>query len=50
MEIVRFLDDADVVFDAENPPQFDCALCGGETYPEEYRNAFGYEFKISDVR
>ncbi|MET1995653.1 hypothetical protein [Enterococcus faecium] len=34
MEVVRFLDDSDVVFDAQNPPEFGCEKCGGETYPE----------------
>ena len=48
MEVVHFLDAGDVAFDPENAPQFDCEKCGGEMYPEYYKNVLGYEFRISD--
>ena len=49
MDVVKFLDDADIANDPNNPPQFTCEKCGKEMYPEYYRNALGIEFKISDV-
>ncbi|BDP89182.1 hypothetical protein EfmAA818_27780 [Enterococcus faecium] len=50
MDVVKFLDDADIANDPNNPPQFTCEKCGKEMYPEYYRNALGIEFKISDVQ
>ncbi|WP_261321618.1 hypothetical protein [Enterococcus raffinosus] len=47
-DVVQFLDAGDVGDDPENAPQFECEKCGGEMYPEYYKNAFGYEFRISD--
>ena len=47
-EVVQFLDAGDVAFDPENAPQFDCEKCGGEMYPESYKNVLGYEFRIRD--
>ncbi|MDU3946533.1 MAG: hypothetical protein E7G99_16105 [Enterococcus avium] len=49
MDVVKFLDDADIANDPNNPPQFTCEKCGKEMYPEYYRNALGIEFKISDM-
>ena len=48
MDVVKFLDDADIANDPNNPPQFTCEKCGKEMYPEYYSNALGIEFKISD--
>ncbi|MDT2456401.1 hypothetical protein ACE4Z8_18435 [Enterococcus avium] len=42
------MDAGDVAFDPENAPQFDCEKCGGEMYPEYYKNILGHEFRISD--
>ncbi|HFC9338290.1 TPA: hypothetical protein QFG24_002217 [Enterococcus faecium] len=42
------MDAGGVAFDPENAPQFDCGKCGGEMYPEYYKNVLGYEFRISD--
>ncbi|HBM8942603.1 TPA: hypothetical protein NOB03_001137 [Enterococcus faecium] len=50
MDVVKFLDDADIANDPNNPPQFTCEKCGKEMYPEYYRNALGIEFKISDLQ
>lgn len=47
MEVVKFLDGADLAVDPLHPPQFDCESCGGETYPEYYKNNLGITFKIS---
>jgi hypothetical protein len=30
------------------PPQFSCEECGGEMYPEYYKGAYGYEYRIID--
>lgn len=30
------------------PPQFACAKCDGEMYPEYYKGIHGIEYKISD--
>lgn len=50
MDIVKLLDDADIAYSPNNPPQFTCEKCGNEMYPEYYKNALGVEFKISDVQ
>ncbi|NVN79547.1 hypothetical protein GM526_21095 [Enterococcus avium] len=50
MDVVKFLDDADIANDPNNPPKFTCEKCGKEMYPEYYRNALGIEFKISDLQ
>ena len=50
MDVVKFLDDADIANDPNNHPQFTCEKCGKEMYPEYYRNALGIEFKISDLQ
>src|SRR5699024_2177744 len=49
-EIVRYLDEADVASNPENPPQFECKQCGNKMYPEYYSNLLVVEIKISDVR
>lgn len=48
-DVVEFLDGLDVDYNSVNPPQFTCKQCGGEMYPEYYKNEYGYEFQISDV-
>ena len=32
MDVVKFLDDADIANDPNNPPQFTCEKCGKEMY------------------
>ena len=49
-EVVEFLDGMDVEEDPFSPPQFSCTQCEGEMYPAYYKNEFGCEFQISDVR
>ena len=50
IDVVRYLDEADVALNPNNPPQFRCKQCGEEMYPEYYRNRLGVEFNIKDVR
>lgn len=48
-EMVTMLDGTDLDFSPDQPPQFTCEACGGEMYPEYYRNQLGYEFRLEDV-
>lgn len=50
MEVVKFLDGTDLDYDPMHPLQFNCEACGGETYPEYYKNDLGIIFRISDVK
>lgn len=50
MDVVKFLDGSDLMFEPEAPPQFSCKRCEGEMYPEYYKNDLGVEFRISDVQ
>lgn len=49
-DVVEMLDAFDVEHDPFNPPQFACERCGGEMYPEYYKNELGHEFQISDMK
>ncbi|QCI86086.1 hypothetical protein FA707_03700 [Vagococcus zengguangii] len=47
IETIEFLDED---FSPLTAPQFSCEKCGGEMYPQYYRNFCGIEFQLSDVQ
>lgn len=49
-EVVKMLDGTDLMVSPDAAPQFSCEKCGGEMYPEYYRNELGREFRIEDVQ
>ncbi|WP_246023373.1 transposase, partial [Enterococcus nangangensis] len=46
--VVDLLDGTDLEYEPNQPPQFSCEKCGGEMYPEYYRNGLGKEFRFSE--
>ncbi|MBO0449850.1 hypothetical protein JZO76_09895 [Enterococcus sp. MJM12] len=46
--MVDLLDGTDLECEPNQPPQFSCSKCGGEMYPEYYRNSLGKEFRFSE--
>ncbi|RSU13010.1 hypothetical protein CBF29_04895 [Vagococcus elongatus] len=49
-DVVELIPLFDEGADPLTAPQFTCEKCGGEMYPEYYKNPMGIEFRMSDVR